>query len=206
MTAVAEDVLPRLSLAPVPDREPAFDDEPPAPVRTPSHTVHASGRQEALPLDWPLPGGLPATPRPGHLRLVRGAAADAGHPAGADDFGPIPTIREELPDPGPWAARLLQGIAEILTLDRPLSQLARWAGPEVYEDLRQRVELRRRAEAQRARGDSARPMLRSLHVSEPADGVAEVCAVVHDGNRSLAYAVRLEGLDGRWRATALELA
>ncbi len=203
MTAVVEDLAPFLSLAPVPDREPPFDDEP---TTAGPGRGERRGSQQILPLEWPLPGGLPATPQPGHLRLLPTPRTSGGAAQDTDDFGPVPTIRGDLPDPGPWAARLLQGIAEILTLDRPLSQLARWAGPDVYEDLRRRVEVRRRAVAPQTPADSARPILRSLHVSEPADGVAEVCAVIHDGHRSLAYALRLEGLDGRWRATALELA
>jgi hypothetical protein len=43
-----------------------------------------------------------------------------------------------------------------------------------------------------------------VHVSEPADGVAEACAVVDTGPRRRAIALRLEGLDGRWRCTQLQ--
>jgi hypothetical protein len=50
-----------------------------------------------------------------------------------------------------------------------------------------------------------RGVVRSLHVSEPADGVAEVCALVRRGGRSTAVALRLEGMDGRWKCTAIEL-
>jgi hypothetical protein len=42
-------------------------------------------------------------------------------------------------------------------------------------------------------------------VDEPADGVAEVCAVVSHGERFRAIALRLEGIDGRWRCTVLQL-
>jgi len=48
-------------------------------------------------------------------------------------------------------------------------------------------------------------VVRSLHVSAPADGVAEVAALVRRDARSTALALRLEGLDGRWQCTALEL-
>jgi hypothetical protein len=44
-----------------------------------------------------------------------------------------------------------------------------------------------------------------VHVAEPADGVAEVAAMVRRGARTTAVAVRLEGLDGRWQCTAVEL-
>jgi hypothetical protein len=45
----------------------------------------------------------------------------------------------------------------------------------------------------------------SLHISEPRDGVAEVCAVVDTGVRKRAIALRLEGIDGQWRCTALQV-
>jgi hypothetical protein len=49
------------------------------------------------------------------------------------------------------------------------------------------------------------PLVKSVRVSEPADGVAEVAAVVLRGTVYSAAAARLEGFDGRWRAVALEL-
>jgi hypothetical protein len=48
-------------------------------------------------------------------------------------------------------------------------------------------------------------MVRSVRVCLPADGVAEASAVVVSRGRVLAVALRLEGLDGRWRMTALEV-
>ena len=48
-------------------------------------------------------------------------------------------------------------------------------------------------------------VVRGVRVCLPADGVAEASAVVIDADRVRAVAVRLEGLDGRWRATALEV-
>jgi hypothetical protein len=48
-------------------------------------------------------------------------------------------------------------------------------------------------------------VVRSVRVSEPHDGVAEVCAVVQQGPRCRAIALRLEGIDGRWQCTALQI-
>ena len=45
----------------------------------------------------------------------------------------------------------------------------------------------------------------NLHVTEPADGVAEVAAVLRIENRFRALALRLEGLDGRWRCVRLQI-
>ena len=47
--------------------------------------------------------------------------------------------------------------------------------------------------------------LLSVHVSEPADGVAEVCASFRRRTRVAALAFRLQGIDGRWRLTDLQV-
>ena len=44
-----------------------------------------------------------------------------------------------------------------------------------------------------------------IRVCEPVDGVAEVSAVAHRGGRAHAVAARLEGIDGRWRCTVLQI-
>jgi Family of unknown function (DUF6459) len=50
-----------------------------------------------------------------------------------------------------------------------------------------------------------RPVVGSVHVSEPRDGIAEACAVVDTGPRKRALALRLEGIDGHWRCTAVHV-
>lgn len=194
MTVATGEELPVLRLLPAPDPEPPLDD-----VRQLRRLRLVHGEQDVLPLEWSLPNGVPATPRGTGLVLIRGRQADD------DDFGPVPTPRTALPEPAPWAARLVQGIAEILSFDRPVTQLVRWATPDVYDELRRRVDARRPARPSRALRPGRRPTVRSVHVTEPSDGVAEVCAVVDDGQRTRAFALRLEGVDGRWRATALDL-
>jgi hypothetical protein len=116
-----------------------------------------------------------------------------------ESFGPQPTPRDELPDPQAWARRTVQAVVEVLSGVRPLAQLARWTSPDVYAALQ-----RRRAGAAQPR-PGRRPVVRSVHVCEPADGVAEACAVVIGQGRARAVALRLEGLDGRWLVTALEI-
>jgi transcription antitermination factor NusA-like protein len=64
------------------------------------------------------------------------------------------------------------------------------------------VELQKRL---RRRSPGELPALRSIRVGEPADGIAEISAVIRQGERHRAVAVRLEGIDGRWRCTALQL-
>jgi hypothetical protein len=49
-----------------------------------------------------------------------------------------------------------------------------------------------------------RPRVGTVRVCQPADGVAEAAAVVHGPQRTRAIALRLEGLDGRWRVTVFQ--
>jgi hypothetical protein len=42
-------------------------------------------------------------------------------------------------------------------------------------------------------------------MSEPRDGIVEAVVIVHGRARSRAVAIRLEGLDHRWRASALSI-
>ena len=49
------------------------------------------------------------------------------------------------------------------------------------------------------------PHLVSVRVCEPADGVAEVSVAFRRAERVRALAFRIQGVDGRWRMTALQL-
>jgi hypothetical protein len=47
--------------------------------------------------------------------------------------------------------------------------------------------------------------LRSIHQSEPLDGICESVVTVRYGERLRAISVRFEGVDNRWLCTALDL-
>jgi hypothetical protein len=111
------------------------------------------------------------------------------------------TSRDLLPDPRPWTVRLAQVVAEVLAGARPAGQLAGVATLEVLQ-LLERGSGRLGA---RRGGPPQRPIVSSVHVSEPCDGVAEACAVVDTGLRKRALAFRLEGANGHWRCTALHV-
>lgn len=91
----------------------------------------------------------------------------------------------------------MQAVIEVLCGRRPVQQLLRWTSLEVYEQLQRR--------ARRPWQVTQVPSPRSVHWSEPRDGVAEVSCVVQVGVRHHAVALRLEEDGGRWRCTALEL-
>jgi hypothetical protein len=117
-----------------------------------------------------------------------------------DFFDPQPTPRRDLPDPERWATRFLQAVLETMAGCRASAQLHEWTSPAVHAQVVGSAQARRGITSARAL-----PLVRSVHVGEPADGVAEVCAVVQRGHRFAAVAARLEGFDGRWRCVALEL-
>ena len=123
-----------------------------------------------------------------------------------DYFGPQHTPASALPDPKTLAENLARCVLEILSGARDLDQISRWVTDDVYRSLLTRVHV-----AARARSHKGLPAHRpsfsigSTTVCEPADGVAECCVVLHGKARSRSIAIRLEGLDGRWRATAIHV-
>ena len=109
-----------------------------------------------------------------------------------------------LPAPRPILETLTRNVVEILAGARDLDQVARWVSDDVYKTLLKRTILN--ARARQARGDRvSRPAitLGTTLVSEPSDGVVEAVTIVHGRGRSRAVAIRLEGIDRRWRATAI---
>jgi hypothetical protein len=189
---------------PAPAWDPPYDDEV---GRSPglAPTSSSAAVQGTLALAFVLPSGVPAVPEvppaalAPPLRLVSGAAAD--DVLDEVEFGPQPTPRAALPEPRGWAGRFVQAVVEVLAGDRPAAQLVRWTTMDVYDQVTSRMPAQPR---DRAAGP-ARATVRSVHVYEPADGVAEVSALVRRGIRCTAIALRLEGMDGRWQCTALEV-
>lgn len=120
-------------------------------------------------------------------------------------FGPQPTSRSDLPDPGAWAGRLGQAIVEVMTGVRPAPQLIRWLTPEVYEVVARRGALVARRATHRSSPARRRVTVRRVRVCEPTDGVAEVSVVVLDGPRVRALALRMSGRDGRWQVEVLQV-
>lgn len=137
-----------------------------------------------------------------------GTAARALRPRfDSDDFfGQQPTSTSSLPDPAPLLENLTRCVVEILAGARELEQIARWVDDDVYRHLLKRVVISTRS--RQAKGQTpARPAfsLGSTRVCEPRDGVVEAVVVVRGRARARAVAIRLEGLDRRWRATAIHV-
>ena len=119
-------------------------------------------------------------------------------------FAPQPTSTSDLPDPVPLVEGLTRGVLEVLAGVREVDQLARWLAEDAFRKLVIRANLSARARSARAT-PPARPnfAIVSVRHASPADGVVEAVAIVAGSARSRAVAMRLEGIDGRWRATSL---
>ncbi len=129
-----------------------------------------------------------------------------GRRADEELFGRQPSATHELPDPRPLLENLTRCVIEIIAGARDLEQIARWLDDSVYKTLLKRVVLS--AQARQVTGRPAsRPVfaIGSITVCEPRDGVVEAVVIVRGRARVRAVAIRLEGLDRRWRATAVHV-
>jgi len=221
-------------LARVPDCEPPFDDETESPSRirpvprraVPGQAVPrpAARTRETAPAGADVVrAGLPTTEwltasdggatarRVAGGTSARGAALavtsrtapaaprlhSAGVPAWSDeaDVGVRLTTTADLPSAERSASVLARAVIEVLSGRRPLGQLRVHCAPDVYAGLADRPQF----------ASAALPHLVSVRVCEPADGVAEVSVAYRRAERVRALAFRIQGVDGRWRMTALQL-
>ena len=110
----------------------------------------------------------------------------------------LPCIEEQLsPDVTHTAVIVARALLEVLSGWRPASQLSRWTTYSLQQDLERRAPRRPKG---------ARLRLRGIRVSEPAAGIAEVCALADDPirQRIRVIALRLEDRQGHWVVTRLE--
>jgi len=155
-----------------------------------------------------LPASVPGADAPGRpLHATRLPSKVIRAPFAPDEFfGRQPSRSAALPDPTPLLENLARCVIEILGGARDLEQISRWVSADVYQHLLKRVVLSTRA--RRAKNQSAsRPAfsIGSTTVTHPSDGVVEAVIIVHGRARTRAVAMRLEGLDQRWRATAINV-
>jgi hypothetical protein len=181
-----------------------------SPAAIPAAPAAPVLRLRPIPVSEPRPalGVLPAPQPPGPVGQVPlpfpdsagtgSAAPPAERSRPALPVAALPAAG--LPEPQEWATRFARVALEVVTGLRPPGQLVRWTTPAVLAAL-----TRRHALAQRGGGRPPRSTVRSVRVCEPAGGVAEVAAVVADGHRVRALAVRMEGEGGRWRVVAFDL-
>lgn len=125
-------------------------------------------------------------------------------PSRGDHSGTVIAVRgrEEAPsDPTALACSIGQAAVESLRGVRPVSQLARWLAPEVFEALVARSQLTLAA----GPGPTRPARIRRARIHRVSARAAEATVVVDDLGRVRALAMRLEHHRGAWRVVALVL-
>jgi hypothetical protein len=111
----------------------------------------------------------------------------------------LPPAKEFIEAFVPRVLETIHGLREVRTLGRMVSQ-------GVYNAIDARAASIKRRD-QITKDPAPRPVfaLGNIIVSEPRDGVCEAAAVVHGPTRVRAVAIRLEGLDNKWKATSFRM-
>ncbi|MEN9687579.1 MAG: hypothetical protein RL381_591 [Actinomycetota bacterium] len=110
------------------------------------------------------------------------------------DEMPIPTSASELPELHAWTMKFIVSVVEVWAGRRQPAQLIRWCHRVIYSD------LVRKSGSQREIGK-----IKSIHQSEPLDGICESTVLIRYGHRLRAVVIRFEGVDGQWLCTALQM-
>lgn len=179
--------FPALRLLPIPETAPPYDDLGRATATSAPPMTAAVPALRLVPAPTPSAGPLPAMP------AVAVVSSDD-----ADEMDHR-TALAELPPARPFALALVQRLLEVMAGVRPIAQLQHDTSVELFEALEGTLIGRPRPGGLRPN----RRAVRSLHLQERPEGVAEVCATVDRGPRLAAFALRLEGRDGRWRCMEL---
>ncbi|MBF4460571.1 MULTISPECIES: Rv3235 family protein [unclassified Pseudoclavibacter] len=143
-------------------------------------------------------------------------AVDATHPSATSGAGVLidadplfvraRTAASDLPDPSPLISNLARSVVEVIAGVRDIEQLSRWVTDDVFRHL-----LIRTQHANRARQARRRPTRRphfvelSLRVQTTSENIVDAVVILDFGARVRAVTVRLEGLDRRWRASAIHV-
>jgi len=193
--SVPQPASPRPYLAAVPDCEPPFDDErsPISRIQQLRRTPAPSLQLSQLPVRDRLTCAGPATATVAAGIPVRVLDSQVPGWSQEPDMGVRRTATAQLPPAARAGSVLARALVEVLSGQRSVAQLRVHCAPDVFAGLQCRTVV-----------PGGLSHLMTVRVCQPADGVAEVCAVVRRGERVSAIAFRVQGVDGRWRVTALQ--
>ncbi len=116
-----------------------------------------------------------------------------------------PEPARQLPDAKQWGGRITQASFEIMLGSRPAGQLARLVDARTLHVLALHTSKYSIARKRHPGTVLARPRICSLRCFQPHAEAAEISAVVHDGERYRAVALRLNARGNQWLATAFEM-
>lgn len=135
----------------------------------------------------------PPRPIPAQSAKLYSIASTFGEDLESDEM-PIPTSASELPELHRWTMKFAVSVIEIWAGRRQPAQLISHCHRVIYLDLLKKMG------SQKEIG-----RIRTIHQSEPLDGICESTITVRFGNRLRAMVIRFEGQDGKWLCTALDL-
>jgi hypothetical protein len=110
------------------------------------------------------------------------------------DDAPQPTSASELPSLHRWIAMFAISTIEVWAGRRQPAQLLQRCHRVVFN------ELLRKVGSVKAIG-----RIKSIHITEPLDGICEAVVIINFSERVQALSIRSEGVDGRWLCTSLKL-
>ncbi|MFF5209367.1 Rv3235 family protein [Streptosporangium sp. NPDC000396] len=164
---------------------------PPRPVSLPR--IAPSPRTEPPYDDERPPGDIPAAAPP----YVQGALALDYEPEPVDSRAHRPLVwgpPGAIPD-GRRLRALCQAVAEILAGRRPPSSVSSHMTGRAHAEL---------VRSGKIINCTRPPLVGTPHVSQPEDGVVEMCVLVHCGDRPRVLALRLERQGVQWLCTDFE--
>lgn len=132
----------------------------------------------------------PLPPQIAKLYLVPTSFGEEYEPG----FEPVPTSAQELPELHTWTMKFAVSVIEIWAGRRQPAQLISRCHRHIY------MQLLKQVGSQKEIG-----RIRSIHQSQPLDGICESTVTVRYGERLRAMVIRFEGLDQRWLCTELKL-
>jgi hypothetical protein len=132
----------------------------------------------------------PVIERSRKLYLIPTTHGDSYDP----DFAPIPSGLDELPELERWTLTFLIKTLEIIVGRRSLQQIARDTHRFTFNSIAARIGSFREL-----------PKIRSIHRSQPIEGVIEMTVILLFKDRARALVARFEGVDRRWLCTELEM-
>lgn len=132
----------------------------------------------------------PVIERSRKLYLIPTTHGDSYDP----DFAPMPSGVDELPDIERWTLTFLIKVIEVIVGRRSLQQIARDTHRFTFNSISRKIGAFKEV-----------PKIRSIHRSQPIEGVIEMAVILLFKDRARALVARFEGVDHRWLCTELEV-
>ena len=121
-------------------------------------------------------------------------------------FGPQYNKTADLPNPEASLKALATGVVEVIAGTRQIDQLARLLTDEVYQRLSKRAASARERRLELGQKTHYQSFsIQNIMNTSPRDGVIESVVLLNSQRRIRAVTIRLEGINDRWRATAVSV-